>query len=134
MSRERRSGCPIAFTLDIIGDRWSLIILRDLLLKDKKLYNEFAESKEKISTNILADRIELLKRSGLITSRQSKENKRNIIYAPTEKALDLIPAILEIIEWGANYDPESDAPKELVRQIKSDRKALALRIRAKFKK
>ena len=132
MAKVKHTSCPIVFALEIFGDKWSLLILRDLIFKDKKYYDDFANSDEKISTNILADRLVRLKREGLISSRQDKDNKRRIVYAPTTKALDLIPMILEIIDWSAKYDPKTGAPKEFLGMLRKDRKQLEKIIRAKF--
>ena len=134
MTRSRRSSCPISFALDIFGDKWSLLILRDLIFKEKNYYEDFVQSDEQISTNILAERLRRLKGEGLIRSVTDKENKRKIIYTPTSKALDLIPMILEMIEWSAKYDPKTGAPDEFVEMLKKDRKKLAKQIRAKFER
>lgn len=134
MKHVRRSDCPISFALDLFGDRWSLLILRDLIFKDKVYYQDFANSEEGISTNILAERLGRLKAEGLIKSNPDRENARKIIYVPTSKALDLIPLILEIIDWSAKHDPKTGAPKEFIKLLKKDRKALARQIRAKFEK
>ena len=134
MRHKRRSYCPISFALDTFGDKWSLLILRDLIFKDKVYYQDFADSEEGISTNILADRLERLKSQGLIESRSNKENARKIIYSPTPKALDLIPMILEIIEWSAKYDKKTVAPKKFLKILTKDRKALAQQVRSKFEK
>ncbi len=134
MPRPRRSSCPIAFALDIFGDRWTLLILRDLIFKDKVYYEDFIDAGEKISTNILADRLKLLKQEGLIKSSPDKSNGRKIIYFPTPKALDLIPMILEIIDWSAKYDSKTAAPKEFLEMLKRDRKKLARQVRSKFEK
>lgn len=134
MARLKRSHCPISFALDIFGDKWSLLILRDLIFKNKRYYDEFLKSEEKISTNILADRLKFLKSEGLISDCADPDNKRKIIYRPTEKALDLIPMILEIIEWSAKYDPKTGAPKEFIQMLKKDRNALAKTVREKFKR
>lgn len=132
MPRPRRSSCPIAFALDIFGDKWTLLILRDLIFKDKVYYEDFIDAGEKISTNILADRLKLLKQEGLIKSSPDKSNGRKIIYSPTTKALDLIPMILEIIDWSAKYDSKTAAPKEFLEVLKRDRKKLARQVRSKF--
>ena len=134
MSRPNKSHCPISFALDIFGDKWTLLILRDMIFKDKKYYNDFAKSEEAISTNILADRLDMLTSEGLIKKTKDKENKRKIIYYPTAKALDLIPTILEIIDWSARHDPNTAAPKEFIRMLKKHRKSLARQIRLKFEK
>jgi DNA-binding HxlR family transcriptional regulator len=132
MVRMKRSSCPVAFALDIIGDKWSLLVLRDLIFKDKKYYNDFLDAGEGISTNILAERLERLKSEGLIKGTLNLENKRRTKYTPTEKALDLIPMILEMIEWSAKYDSKTGAPKEFLKQIKKDRRQLARQVRSKF--
>ena len=133
MARPRRSSCPISFALDTFGDKWSLLVLRDLIFKDKSNYEDFIQSEEQISTNILAERLKRLKDEGLIEGKPDKENKRKIVYTPTPKALDLIPMILEMIEWSASYDPKTGAPEEFLKMLKKDRKKLAKQIRAKFK-
>lgn len=132
MARSRRSSCPISFALETFGDKWSLLILRDLIFKDKSYYEDFIHSDEQISTNILAERLKRLKDEGLIDSRPDRENRRKIVYTPTSKALDLIPMILEMIEWSATYDLKTGAPKEFLRMLKRDRKKLARQIRSKF--
>ena len=124
MAREKRSSCPISFALDLFGDKWSLLILRDIIFKDKKTYNDFLNSEESISTNILAERLERLKHEGFIRGQTDKVDKKKTLYAPTDKALDLIPVILEIIEWSAKYDVNTGAPKEFLRELKKDRKQL----------
>jgi len=126
------SGCPISFALDHIGDRWSLLILRDILFADKQHYDEFAASPEGISTNILANRLKQLESSGMITRRQDEDNRRRFIYSPTEKALDLLPMIIEMIQWGARHDSESAAPPEVTAGILKDAKGFARAVRAKF--
>lgn len=134
MALKRRSHCPIAFALEIFGDKWSLLILRDLIFKDQSYYEDFLKAGEGIATNILADRLLRLKSEGLIVAQANPENRRRILYRPTEKALDLIPMLLEIIEWSAKYDSKTAAPKEFVRMLKRDRKTLAEQVRAKFKR
>src|SRR5689334_12346898 len=97
---ERRSDCPIAYALDFVGDKWTLVVLRDLILGRKRYFQEFLSSNEKIASNILASRLKLLERSGLVTRARDPAHARRVIYAPTEKGLDLLPAILELVRWG----------------------------------
>jgi DNA-binding HxlR family transcriptional regulator len=132
MSRVNRSHCPIAFALDVFGDKWSLLILRDLIFKDKARFEDFLNSDEGISTNILADRLQKLKLAGLIKSKSDEMNGRKVIYRPTSKALDLVPMILEMIAWSAKYDSQTGAPKEFLEMLKNDRKRLIRQVRAKF--
>jgi DNA-binding HxlR family transcriptional regulator len=121
---KRRSDCPISFALDIFGDKWSLLIIRDLIFKGKKTYGEFLMSDEKIATNILADRLTMLEREGLIKSKLDQGKKTRYNYTLTSKAIDLVPALIEIIRWSATYDKRTAAPKEFVDRIKNDRENL----------
>src|SRR6266404_1716492 len=121
MKCSNRSHCPIAFALDIFGDRWSLLVLRDLLFKGKQRYSEFLASEERVSTNILSERLDRLEREGIITKSRDATNRRQFIYSPTPKCFDLLPAILELSSWSAKYDPKTAAPPRLMRRIKSDR-------------
>ncbi|MCB0414170.1 MAG: helix-turn-helix transcriptional regulator [Bdellovibrionales bacterium] len=132
MSKERRSQCPISFTLDLVGDKWSLLILRDLMLFNKKYYGEFLNSRESISTNILADRLQRLENSGLISKQKDEQDKKRLIYRPTEKGLDLLPLILEMVQWGVKYDMQTAAPLSEVKKMKKDREGYVKNIRKRF--
>jgi len=134
MKCSKRSHCPIAFALDIFGDRWSLLVLRDLLFKDKRRFSEFMSSEEGISTNILSQRLGRLEGEGLITKSRDKTNRRQFIYAPTQKSFDLLPAILEISNWSAKYDPKTAAPPAVMRRIRNDRDGFIREIVARFSK
>ena len=126
------SKCPITFALDIFGDKWSLIILRDMLFKGKKYYGEFLNSAEKISTNILADRLSKLESAGLIMKTPDTQNLSKFVYRLTQKGKDLLPLLLEMLEWSVKYDPQPDvpdniiagAPPKLLKRSREDRKGL----------
>ena len=133
MRDEKGKNCPIFFSLEIFGDKWSLLILRDILHFDKQHYNEFLESEEGISTNILADRLKRLEAERIISKKRDPDNKKQFIYSPTKKCLDLVPIILEITVWGAKYDPETKAPPEEMTRIRNNRKEYIENIRDKFK-
>ncbi len=120
----RQSGCPIAFTLDILGDKWSLLIIRDMVFLGKKYYGDFLESPEGIASNILADRLKRLDEQGIITKTDNPDNKKQAIYSLTEKGMDLLPMILEMILWGTKYDPETAAPPEFIHKLKKDKSAV----------
>ena len=128
--------CPIHTALDTVGDRWSLLVIRDLVFKGKSHYREFLESPEKISTNILANRLEKLDNAGVITKSIDPENASRFIYALTEKGRDLIPVLLELTAWSAKHEPQPGgttdiirgAPKHLLRRLRSDRDALIAEI------
>jgi DNA-binding HxlR family transcriptional regulator len=104
----QRSKCPVSFTLDFLGDKWSLLIIRDMIIYGKSTYGEFIQSEEKIATNILADRLALLEQNGFITRRVSTIKKNKVIYGMTEKSVDLVPIIMEYNIWGAKYNPSGD--------------------------
>ena len=100
MKKEFRSGCPIASSLDIIGDKWTLLIIRDMLVEHKKTFKEISDSDEKIAPSILSARLKLLATYKLITKRKFPENKKENIYLLTEKGINLAPLIIEFSLWG----------------------------------
>lgn len=133
MEREPRSHCPIAFALDLFGDKWTLLVLRDLLLRGKRQYSEFLASEEAMATNILSERLRRLEREGLATKSRTRGAGRQYVYRPTRKALDLLPVLLEISCWSAKYDPMTAAPPALMRRIKRDREGVIREIRRQFR-
>ena len=100
MKKEFRSGCPISSTLDIVGDKWSLLIIRDMLVKHKKNFKEISDSDEKIAPSILSARLKLLESYKLIFKRKMPRNKKENIYLLTEKGVRLTPIIIEFSLWG----------------------------------
>src|SRR5690349_5703698 len=98
--QERRSDCPINFGLQIFGDTWSLLIIRDIVYFGKKTYGEFLESDEGIASNILASRLANLEQMGILRKKPHDADKRKEDYVLTEKGLDLIPILLEMSNWG----------------------------------
>ena len=132
MRGERRSTCPIAFGLDAFGDRWSLLVLRDVIFEGKARFLEFAGSDERIATNVLADRLERLVDAGLLEKRPDGGDARRYVYAPTTKGLDLVPTMLEIVRWSARYDRRTGAPPEFLEELERDREGTIRRVRARF--
>lgn len=98
-------GCPIRFGAGIFGDKWVLIILRDIIFKNKQYYGDFHKSEEGISTNILADRLVKLEKNGVLRKESDPHNQSKFIYSLTEKGLDLIPVMTAIIIWAEKHDP-----------------------------
>lgn len=98
-----RSDCPLNFALELLGDKWSLLVIRDMVFFNKRYYNEFLASDECISTNILAARLDMLEEEGLITKKNDPGHKQKIIYSLTEKSIDLLPVIIEIALWSSKY-------------------------------
>lgn len=121
---EYRSDCPISTALDIIGDKWSLLIIRDMVFKGKNTYGGFLEAGEHIATNVLADRLAILEWGGIITKGKHPDSKAKILYSLTQKGIDLIPLLVEIIAWSEKYHDVSPRAKEFAKQIKKDKAGL----------
>jgi len=119
-----RSHCPINFGLEHFGDKWSLLILRDLMFKGKRHYNEFLRSGEGISTSVLGDRLQKLQSAGIISSNADHIKKSRIRYSLTQKGIDLLPLMIEQILWSEQYDEQTEADGEFVRQAKTSRGSL----------
>ncbi len=116
-----RSTCPVAQVLDLLGDRWSLLIVRDAVLFGKQRYSEFLAADEGISTNILANRLKLLEANGLLQKYPDPEDGKSSIYLPTEEGLALVPVIVEMMRWsvGTGRVPKGlDPPAFMVRLVK----------------
>ncbi|WP_420551297.1 winged helix-turn-helix transcriptional regulator [Tenacibaculum aiptasiae] len=111
-----RSNCPISYALDLLGDKWSLLIIRDLVFDQKKFYKEFLQSKEKIATNILSDRLKRLEKAGLIESRVYEKLRTQKVYSLTEKGKDLIPVLVELILWSAKHEEGLAVTEEFVQK------------------
>ncbi len=126
--RKRQTGCPVTYGLDIFGDRWSLLILRDMMLHGKNTYGDFLAADEHISTNILADRLKHLEAEGIIEKSDDPENGKRKIYSLTEKGQDLAPVILETIRWSGKYIFLNKERKALVTRIENDRDGLLAEI------
>ncbi|WP_342646569.1 helix-turn-helix domain-containing protein [Mucilaginibacter sp. CSA2-8R] len=129
---QHRSDCPVSFSLDYLGDKWVLLILRDLIFTSKSSYGDFLTSKEKIATNILAHRLKLLEANGFITSAVSPEKKNKFIYSLTKKGIDLIPAIVELMIWGSKYNPPGN--EDLIKKLEEDKEGTIRQIREKLLK
>ena len=118
---QRRSSCPINYGLEIFGDRWTLLVLRDLLLQDKRHFQELLESEEAIASNILTERLKRLEHQRIITKRRDPSDRRKLIYEPTKKGLGLVPVLLEIAAWSATHDRKTSAPKGFAKDFYADR-------------
>lgn len=124
-----RSHCPINFALETFGDRWTLLVVRDMVFYGKRTYGEFLKSEEKIATNILADRLKLLERQGIIRKASHPADKRKDIFLLTDKGLDLIPVLLQIEAWSSQYDAKTDAPAVFIAEVKKDLNSVVRRVR-----
>lgn len=119
------SGCPIDYALEIFGDRWSLLVIRDLLVRRKRRFAEIMASDEGIASNILAARLRKLEAWGLVGHRTDPANRRQVIYSLTEKGKELAPVLVEIAIWSAKHDPHTKVNAAFVRRARRDRAALA---------
>ena len=126
-----RSHCPMNFALESLGDRWSLLIVRDMVFSGKKTYGEFLNSEEGIATNILASRLDFLERIDVIKKSPHGEDRRKDIYTLTEKGLDLVPVLFEFIKWSAKHDPLSTVHRipRFLKQVKANPAKLNKKVR-----
>lgn len=125
-----RSQCPISTALDIFGDKWSLLILRDLIFNNKSTYGEFLDTDEKIATNILADRLTTLEAGGIISRHDHPESRVKVLYKLTQKGIDLIPVLVEIIVWSEKYHDVHPHAVQFVKMIKKDKEGLMQGLRS----
>lgn len=123
-TQHRRSDCPINFALEMFGDPWSLLIIRDIVYFGKKTYGEFLASEEGMATNILASRLAHLEQQGILVKKLSEKDRRKEEYVLTEKGLDLIPVLVEMANWSAEYDAHTAAPATWIALMKSDREKM----------
>lgn len=117
---KQRSDCPISCSLDVFGDKWSLLIIRDIMLRGKMSYSEFLNSEERIASNILVNRLGILESEKILLKEVSPLNKSKFIYSLTKKGVDLLPIVIEIMDWGAKYNANCPR-KELGKKIKKDK-------------
>lgn len=116
-----RSDCPVSFALDFFGDKWTLLIIRDIALEQKRFYKDFLGGKEGIATNILSDRLKKLENNGIIRSEVYEKKKTQKEYFLTQKGKDLIPVLLEMMVWSHTYNQKLNISEEFIQKIKTDR-------------
>ena len=126
-----RSHCPVNYGLEIFGDKWSLLIVRDIVFVGKKTYGEFLRSEEGFATNILASRLAFLEEQGILARTPDAADGRRDFYSLTEKGLDLIPLLLDIILWSAKHDPGSYAcrRKEFIARLNRNLQAVSTEVK-----
>jgi DNA-binding HxlR family transcriptional regulator len=118
---KKRSNCPISCSLDVWGDKWSLLIVRDLMYAKQCTYGDFLKSAEKIATNILASRLLMLEENGIISKMDHPGSKAKVLYQLTEKGINLMPLIIEISLWADKYTVLPKEQKELLKEVKNDK-------------
>src|SRR3984957_11780178 len=117
---KRRSGCPLNASVEMLGDRWSLLMIRDMMLRGSCTYSEFLDCYEGIATNILADRLQKLVAYEIITAESDPSDGRKQIYFLTRKGIDLAPVLTEMVLWAAAHEKTEN--QQLVRQMRHNRK------------
>lgn len=131
---KRRSNCPISFSLEVMGDSWTLLIIRDIIFAGKRTFGEFLNSDEKIARNILTNRLSRLEAMGLITKKPHPSDGRKDLYELTDAGLDFIPVLLELSVWGAKHEPETAGAMAWLNDVPLDRDRLIQLIRDTVKK
>jgi len=121
MKDEKRSGCPISYSLEILGDRWSLLVLRDIAFRQSRYYQDFLDAPEGIASNILAERLRRLEGRGIIEKRPDPDDGRRSVYALGPAGVDLIPVLIDLTIWGGKHDPESTFPRARLERMERDR-------------
>jgi DNA-binding HxlR family transcriptional regulator len=127
----RRSGCPVSIALDLFGDRWSLLLVRDMMVRGYRTFREFQRSGEGIATNILADRLHRLETRGIILREAAVDDGRSTHYRLTEKGIALAPMLLEMLLWSARHE-ETDAPRTVIDQMEQNRAAVLAETRRRW--
>jgi DNA-binding HxlR family transcriptional regulator len=119
----RRSGCPVSAALELLGDRWSLLLIRDMMVRSYRTFREFQNAGEGIASNILADRLRRLEAAGIVSVEPAADDGRSLHYRLTEKGIALAPAMLELFVWGAHHE-EADAPCAVIDHMEQNRAAV----------
>jgi DNA-binding HxlR family transcriptional regulator len=134
--KKLRSHCPINFGLETFGDKWTLLILRDIIFRGKSTYGEFLKSEEKIATNILAARLEHLEDEGVLKKLEDSEDARRSKFVLTEKGIDLTSLLFEMMVWSEKYDSKSEAKRipRLMGLIKNDNHKISEKVKARLRK
>ena len=122
----------MSISLEIFGDRWSLLIIRDLMVRGFRSFKEFQGSGEGIATNILADRLRKLEAIGIITAEVGETDGRRVNYRLTEKGIDLAPVLLELVVWGARHE-DTGAPRALIVQMEKNREKFLAEVRRRWR-
>ncbi|HKW61316.1 MAG TPA: helix-turn-helix domain-containing protein [Candidatus Acidoferrum sp.] len=115
----RRSGCPLNASVEMLGDRWSLLIIRDMMLLGRRTFKEFLGSYERPASNILADRLRRLEAYGIIRAERDPSDGRKLIYLLTPKGMDLAPVLTEMVLWAGRHEKTENRP--LIRLMRKDK-------------
>jgi DNA-binding HxlR family transcriptional regulator len=128
---ERRSGCPVSLSLERFGDRWSLLVVRDLMVRGYRTFKDFQNSGEGIATNILTDRLRRLELAGIITTGVEPADGRRVNYRLTEKGIGLAPVLLELLIWGARHE-QAAGPCAVIERMARNREQVLAEVRRRW--
>jgi DNA-binding HxlR family transcriptional regulator len=120
---EHRSGCPVSVSLEVLGDRWSLLIVRDMMVRGYRTFREFQHAGEGIASNILADRLRKLEAAGILTTEPAAQDRRSAYYRLTAKGIALAPVLLDLLIWGSRHEATA-APCSVIAQMEQNREAV----------
>lgn len=120
--------------MGIFGDKWTLLVIRDLMFKGKRYYGEFTDPEENIASNVLADRLKKLEKNGIVTKQRDPAHLSKFIYELTDKGLELMPVMLSIIDWAEKYDAVTEVPPDFIRELRKDRGKFSRKLQASLKK
>ena len=130
--KQPRSSCPVSIALEMFGDRWSLLIIRDLMVRGYRTFKEFEEAGEGIATNILADRLRRLEANRIIVSEHEKTDGRKVNYRLTARGIDLAPLLLDLLIWGARHE-DTAAPCALITKMERNRESVLAEVRRRWR-
>jgi DNA-binding HxlR family transcriptional regulator len=119
----RRSGCPVSVSLEIFGDRWSLLLIRDMMVRGYRTFGEFLHSGEGIATNVLTDRLRRLVQAGMVRAEKAEDDARRVYYRLTDKGIAFAPVLLELLIWAARHE-DTAAPCAVINHMEANRAAV----------
>ncbi len=129
---KHRSGCPVSVSLEVFGDRWSLLIVRDMMIRGFRTFKDFQNSGEGIATNVLSQRLRRLKAAGIIRGEAERTDGRRINYRLTEKGIELAPVLLELLIWGARHE-NTGAPCAMIERLAQHRAEILAEVRRRWR-
>ena len=129
---KHRSGCPVSIALEVFGDRWSLLIVRDMMIRGSSSFKDFQNAGEGIASNVLASRLRALQAAKIITAERDFDDGRRIEYRLTSKGIDLAPALLELLIWGARHE-NTGVPCAAIERLARHREELLAEVRRRWR-
>jgi len=128
---KRRSGCPVSVSLEILGDKWTLLIIRDLMVRGLRTFKDFQSSSERIASNILADRLKKLEAAKIVETKIDEADGRKVNYRLTERGIDLAPVLMDLLIWGARHE-KTNAPVGLADKMETQREPFLTEVRRRW--